>query len=230
MKFIQAKNYTKVASRVIELVVLHDMESPEEADTAENVAAWGAGPNAPRASWHYAVDSNSVVQSVLEHDVAWHAPGANHNGIGIEHAGRARQTMAEWLDPFGRSMLALSALLTADILKREDLPARVVGVSGLRAGEKGITTHAAVSKAFGRSNHTDPGVNFPMSYYMGLVEEALRPRPFRNWPVPIPAWFWEWAKWRLQGAVMARPASAPRVIPPWAWTRLAALKRARLQA
>jgi lysozyme len=47
------------------------------------------------------------------------------------------------------------------------------------------------------------------------------------WPVPLPAWFWDWAKWRRAGADPAeRPGSAPRLIMPWAWARLRALNQA----
>lgn len=51
-------------------------------------------------------------------------------------------------------------------------------------------------------------------------------RVTRPWPVPVPAWFWEWAKWRLNNQSYPRPA-VPRLIPLWAWLRLAALIRAR---
>ena len=47
------------------------------------------------------------------------------------------------------------------------------------------------------------------------------------WPVPIPRWFWQWARWRLRGRSGVRPRAAPPQIPRWAWRRLAALLEAR---
>lgn len=53
-----------------------------------------------------------------------------------------------------------------------------------------------------------------------------------DWPVPVPGWFWEWARWYLHRgefedkpfrARETRPASAPQRIPPWAWRRVKAL-------
>lgn len=173
--FIQARNYTPTNGRTIDLIVVHDMESPETATTAESVAAWFAGLSAPQASAHYCVDSNSVVQCVLDKDVAWHAPGANHNGIGIEHAGYARQTRGEWLDPYGRDMLALSIDLAAGICDRYSLPVERRGPSDLVKGLRGITGHADVSLAFHRSDHSDPGSGFPWDYYLAGVREAMRP-------------------------------------------------------
>ena len=45
----------------------------------------------------------------------------------------------------------------------------------------------------------------------------------RAWPVPIPRWFWAWARWRLGGREGPRPRAAPPRIPDWAWRRLEAL-------
>jgi N-acetylmuramoyl-L-alanine amidase len=62
--------------------------------------------------------------------------------------------------------------------------------------------------------------------HFGLRPTADRPR--KPWPVPLPAWVWPWMAWRLAGAPPGeRPASAPRLIPLWAWARLQALIRAR---
>lgn len=56
-----------------------------------------------------------------------------------------------------------------------------------------------------------------------------KPKPPVGWPLPIPAWFWAWATWKLHGSKKGRrPHNAPRVIPAWAWLRLAALKKGRL--
>lgn len=51
------------------------------------------------------------------------------------------------------------------------------------------------------------------------------------WPIPIPAWFWTWARWYLgrdefdgfQRNPAKRPKDAPQVIPYWAWAKLAVM-------
>lgn len=223
-------NYKKIyGPRDIDLIVFHDMEAPESGETAEAVARYFQRAGL-YASAHYNVDNNSVVRSVLDQDVAYHAPGANHNGIGVEHAGYARQTKAEWLDPYGQAMLLRSAKLVDEICEEYKIPVRFVGVSQLQNGISGITTHAAVSAAFRKSTHTDPGFNFPMDYYIALIQKVRseRLKNSKAWPVPIPKWFWEWAGWKLAGSPKGkRPASAPTLIPLWAWRRLKALLDAR---
>ncbi|HKQ02662.1 MAG TPA: peptidoglycan recognition family protein [Actinomycetes bacterium] len=178
--FIPARNYTPASRDQVALVVLHSMESQEKPGTARRVAEWFAGENAPRASAHYCVDADVVVRCVRDQDIAWHAPGANSNGIGIEHAGRAAQTRAEWSDAYSMAVLERSLRLAVALCLRWSIPPRLVTPTGLVAGEHGITTHAYVSEAFRRSSHTDPGPGFPLSWYLRRVEadlQALRSQP-----------------------------------------------------
>jgi peptidoglycan hydrolase-like protein with peptidoglycan-binding domain len=172
--FVQARNFTPANRSNVDAVVIHTMEAAEASTTAERVAAWAAGPNAPRASWHYAIDDDSIVQCVKEEDVAWAAPGCNGKGIQLEHAGFARQTAEQWNDGFSLQMLARSALLTARICRRWNVPIQFVDASGLLRGERGVTTHWEVTKGpgKGKTTHTDPGKHFPMARYIELVAEA----------------------------------------------------------
>jgi N-acetyl-anhydromuramyl-L-alanine amidase AmpD len=175
--FIGARHFTPANRSKVDLIVIHDMEMPEANTTAEQCAQFFAGPNAPQASAHYCVDADSIVQCVREKDIAWHAPGANSNGIGIEHAGYARQTREEWQDDYSKAMLVLSANLTRELCSRWNIPIQFVDVGGLKGGVRGITTHAAVSQAFHKSDHTDPGPNFPMDVYLTLIKGYTTPPP-----------------------------------------------------
>jgi N-acetyl-anhydromuramyl-L-alanine amidase AmpD len=236
MLFKQARFFTRVTSpaRSIDLVVLHTMEYPERPTGAEWCADFFAGPSSPRASCHYAIDADSVVQCVRDEDVAWAAPDANHNGLQLEHAGYASQTKLLWGDLYSRAMLERSAALTARLCVKHRIPVRFVDSVGLRIGVRGITTHNAVTQAFpgpGRT-HWDPGPNFPMDEYIALVKKNM-PEPSTR--TPMPAAFWLWARWRLgEGEFRAlgpksspRPKGLPYVIPLTWWARLRALLKAR---
>lgn len=177
---VLASCYTAANRVSVKWIVLHCTEGREHDEAAEACAsrfAWANPKDRPRASAHYAVDANSIVQCVPEKHVAWHAPGANRWGIGIEHCGRARQSRAEWLDVFGRPMLGLSALLVERIAFDWSIPLRMVDAEGLRAGVRGITTHAMVSEAWpekhpGRAGHQDPGPGFPINDYLAALMTA----------------------------------------------------------
>jgi len=178
ISFVQSKNYTVGRyGTAVGLVVIHDMENPERPGSEDGVAAWFANKlapasPAPMASAHYCVGQH-IVQCVREEDMAYHAPGANTQGIGIEHVGYASQTAEQWADPYSTNMLALSARLVADICHRRGIPAVFVDAEGLLAGERGITTHVEVSKAWHKSNHTDPGKAFPIDDYIGRVQALM---------------------------------------------------------
>lgn len=174
MRRILSPNITRTASRQIDLVVIHTMEAAETAGVAASVAAYLARP-ATRASAHYCLDNGETVRGVYDHNVAWAAPGANHNGLQLEHAGYAKQSAADWADPYSVAMLARSARLTARLCARYGIPVQFVDAAGLKAGKRGITTHREVTAAFHQSTHTDPGAHFPMTAYLHDVREHLLP-------------------------------------------------------
>ena len=167
---VHARNFTNVdRSKDIQLVVLHTAECDEVLTAAEALGAWVSGPNAPSASWHFAVDADSTVQCLPEELIAWQAPGANRTGIGIELAGRAKQSNLEWRDPFSTATLERAAALVAYLCQKWHLPTTFVDAAGLVRGERGVTTHWEVTKAFHKSTHVDPGPHFPMDWLLGRV-------------------------------------------------------------
>ena len=171
--FVQARNYTPGRRSPIDVIVIHTMEMPEKSTTAEACANFFA-TTTKEASAHYCIDQNSVVQCVRDEDVAWHAPGANHNGLGFEHAGYARQSREEWVgDEASLALLERSAELAAEKCREYGIPLIWLQPADLRAGKRGFTSHANVSKAFQRSDHWDPGPNFPVQRYLALVRQHL---------------------------------------------------------
>lgn len=172
---VQARNYTPANRSEVRWIVIHTMEAAEEyIRTAENVANWFAGADAPKASAHYNVDRDSIVQSVREVDVAWHAKGGNRYGIGIEHAGYARQSELDWADGPSQEILTRSARLTASIAKRWGIPPVRLSDNDLRNGLKGFCGHGDITRAFKiAGGHTDPGAGFPWSRYLDMVKSHL---------------------------------------------------------
>ena len=178
--FVQAKNVTLIHPRTrrLDVIVIHTMENAEKPGSADAVASWFGGLNpsykAPPASAHYCVDSDSTVQCVRDMDVAWHAPGLNNNGLGIEHNGFARQTPEEWSDGASEATLQRSAKLVMALSVRYDIPIVRLTPEMLLAGERGICGHNDATVAFpgpGRT-HSDPGPSFPWTHYLELIQGA----------------------------------------------------------
>ena len=150
------------------VVVIHTMEAPEGPQTAENVARYFASGQVV-ASAHMCADQDSVVYCLPSSAVAFAAPGCNHDGYQVEHAGYARQSPEEWGDAASVAMLQLSAQATRAIADSLGIPLRHLTDEELAAGLSGFVGHDQVSRVYKRSDHTDPGPSFPWSYYMSLV-------------------------------------------------------------
>lgn len=174
MRLIQARNYTRANRKPedIRLEILHTMQAAEKPSTAEAVANWFAGPTAPRASAHYCFDNDSEVQCVLDRDVAWAAPGANHDGRQYEMAGYAQQTLNEWKDPFSLAMLARVALVMSAECDESGNPKTWLSDREVELGRRGITHHLTISRVYKRSTHWDVGYNFPVDLFIDLVRAA----------------------------------------------------------
>lgn len=185
--FMQARHYTpgpRTRGPVLYLVI-HDMEAPEGPNTAENVGRWFAGPDST-GSTQYGVDNNSAVGYVHERDIAWGAPGLNHNGIHLELAGYARQTAAQWADLYSLQVFRIAIPLARDICQRNHIPMTYRDATQLRAQVPGITTHRAGSQAFKPGGHTDPGPDFPMTWFIRCVN-GTTPPPLTLWALPTGA-------------------------------------------
>ena len=175
MRYVQARNYTPGRLRAPRLIIVHTVEGPETPGTAWSVAQWFAGPSAPQASAHFIVDPAEVVGCVHPTDTAWAAPGANADGLQIEHAGRAGQGAAGWADSASQAILRLSASLAASLADRYGIPVRHLTDAQLLAGEAGFVGHDQVSRVYRKSDHTDPGPTFPWGFYLQLVANAGGP-------------------------------------------------------
>lgn len=153
-------------------LTIHDMEAPEKGSTAESVAQYFRNPQRT-SSAHYCLDIDSIVQCVRDNHRAAHAKGVNSKHLGLEHAGYAGQTAAEWLDAYSWAMLQRSAKFAAAKCNQYGIPKIYLPASELRRGNfRGITTHNDVSMAIPGSGHWDPGPNFPMGRYIELVNKG----------------------------------------------------------
>ena len=163
------------------LIVIHTMEAGETHTTAESCAKFFARTSAT-GSAHLCIDDDSIVQSVPFHLKAAGARGYPYRGrtvndyaIHFEHAGYARQTKAEWEDPFSVRMLFWSAIAAAKVCRSFGIPAVFLGEPQLSAGQAGITTHAVVSRALKvPGGHWDPGPAFPTASYIANVNYWLK--------------------------------------------------------
>lgn len=175
--FTEAQHYRKVPERAIRKIVLHTMEWAKKSNTAEACAAFFKKPGMRGttpiiASAHICADVDSVIQCVPFRHVAFAAPRLNNDGIQIEQAGFARQSDAEWHDPYNAAMLANVAKLLAALSSDHDIPLERIPLDVLASNPeaRGICTHHDGTLAFKiAGGHTDPGKGYPIDE---LLEQA----------------------------------------------------------
>lgn len=172
---IPARHYTRGRIRTVRLIVIHTMESAEKPGTARAVAQWFAGDDAPQASAHWCIDADEAIPCVDEADTAWAAPGANADGVQLEHSGRAGQRAAGWADAYSRAVLARSAQVAARSAARWRIPIQHLTDAQLAAGAAGFVGHDQVTRVYRRSDHTDPGPDFPWAAYLQMVRDGGAP-------------------------------------------------------
>jgi len=176
--FLQAKYYTTGrGGNKVSWIFIHTMETPETPSRAKQVWQWFAGKTAPQASAHYMVDATSIEQSIKLADTAWAVDDyyTNQKSVSIETSGQASQTPAQWADAYSTAELHLEAKLTAQLCKFYGIPVRKATPSDIQKGIPGIAGHLDVTLAKGiKGGHTDPGLNFPWSRFISLVEAEYK--------------------------------------------------------
>ena len=166
----------------IRVIVLHTMEVAEsDSSVAEAVGRAFANP-IRQASAHVGEDTDSECRYVVDADTAWAAPGVNNDGLQLEMAGRAGQTVVDWTDADSAKILERGAQRVARWCREHGIPPHRLSNAELKAGGRGIIDHNQASQVYG-GDHWDVGPNFPWDRFMArvvsLVGGAVQPAPTR---------------------------------------------------
>lgn len=161
-------------SRRVRVIVIHAMQNQELDMSAENVGRWFQITARP-SSAHIGVDRDSIVQYVRDNDVAFAAPGVNHDGIHVELAGMAQQSAEQWLDEYGIQMLDRAANAVAQYCLKYGLPCVKLTPQQLKDGKRGIIGHVDATQVYKpNAGHTDPGNGFPWQWFIPRAAEHIQ--------------------------------------------------------
>jgi hypothetical protein len=137
--------------------VIHSTESP----SARSSARYFQDPSSG-GSTQIVLGEDGCYRSVEDLRIPAGAPGANQDGLHVEVAGYAKWTREQWLQNAPVALEALPGVLRA-WSDAYGIPLRHVDAAGLLRGERGVTTHADVTKAYSKGEgHWDPGSGFPL--------------------------------------------------------------------
>lgn len=175
-------------------VVIHDSESGDGscAVLIELLKRPGdrviPGSNPPRkyGSGYAAVtDGNGGYIEIAEaHAGPYHAPPLNKNWWSICIPGRAAQTRDEWLDQLSYNHIRGVAKYVVAKSRIDGFPLTKIDFHGLLAGDRGYCSHADVSQAWGQTDHTDPGKNFPWDILQLEIQALITPPEPPSPPTP----------------------------------------------
>lgn len=163
----------------IQAVFIHTTENDAATD-ALNIVNWQTNPESEgyeSGSYHTIADRKKLV--LCNTDDWWTYSVSNiGNQVGLHLAivGRASWSRDKWLtEEREHGTLSRAAWQVAQWCKRHRLPVVYVPGLALRRGDKGISTHDGARIAWGVTDHTDPGPNFPMDVFLTLVNGHINP-------------------------------------------------------
>jgi hypothetical protein len=160
------------SARQVRYIVLHSTEGDTARGAAEYFTTQASGGSA-----NLVVDDHECYRTLADLVIPWGAPPLNTSGFHIEQAGFAAWIRTEWLAH--EPTIERAAYKAALRCERFSIPARVLNVAQLRADfamhepRGGVVTHATVSAAFGQSDHTDPGPNYPLGLFLTRLQFYL---------------------------------------------------------
>lgn len=158
-------------------IVWHDTEGRDfpKQPSAKALARWGAYwvPASNKVSWHLTVDDDIAVVCLPDDVISYTAYSrANRHGLHIELCGHARWSKLQWY--IHQATLKRAAWRAARWCKRYGIPPRFLSDDEYRRGEKGMITHAQVTRVDRVGSHTDPGKHFPDRYVAKLVRRRMK--------------------------------------------------------
>jgi len=159
--------YTKVVSTK-RYIAIHATANDASAENEMSYAR--TRTDNAKTSAHYYVDSDSIVQGIDTKYQAWHAGSATGNarGIAYELTGTNGKSRASWLASLAWPKLARQIALDC---AEHGITPRLLTIAQMQDGKStGIVTHDMMRRAWGGTDHTDPGPNFPMDHLIEMVK------------------------------------------------------------
>lgn len=118
------------------------------------------------------IDGNFYFAANPDEIACNHAPPFNERSVGAVMPGRY-QTDAQWMDPTSLGEITAFAKLMVYCWLRWGIPIKHVDKAGLLRGEHGWSGHVDINDAYKKSDHGDPGRNFPWDFAINKAKQIL---------------------------------------------------------
>ena len=170
---------------MVSYLILHTSEQSgaEDVNDAEDLAGYLTSPGdrqgrngAWGSSYHAITDTDRILPAVDHYRVAYAAGGGNRYGLHLCLPVRAGQTREEWLDDTSTPYIQRAAEWVVDQATGHGIPLEHITAEEMADGASGYADHWTVTRAFGRSTHTDVGAGFPWDVFDQMVYDLANPK------------------------------------------------------
>lgn len=172
--FIQGRNAFHDADGRKFGIAIHNTSND---GTAEDEASF-AKRRTDNISSHFYADNNSVIQSLDTDSKAGHAGSnnGNQNSVAVEITGFNHWSRQKWLDNVAWGRLGQ---VLAQVCRFYGVAVRRATVQEMRDNPKvrAFYSHDDMRRAWGGTDHTDPGPNFPWDRLLSAVQAAMGGTP-----------------------------------------------------
>jgi len=176
VRFVQGRNRYGISAKYG--IAIH---ATANTASAANEASY-ATRRTDGTSSHFYVDRREVIQSLDTDDRAGHAGSVQGNtyAISVEFTGLTSWSRSTWLESVAWDRIGA---VLAVVSRHHGIPATRVTVAQMRANPRvrGAYDHNQMRLAWGGTDHTDPGPNFPWDHLIAVWRRHLDP------PKPKPA-------------------------------------------
>lgn len=168
--------------------VLHDAETPLANGYALSIARMFSTTGTEKSA-HFMIGPDAGYQLRDTGLLAWHCGNGNRRSIGVEQAGYAAFSRAQWLTELGMAQINRLAALMRDIKRVHGIGLYFMSDSQLRqayAGQivGGWATHDQCRRVLGGTTHTDPMPNYPFDVLTQVAGGTPTPPPAPQPPTP----------------------------------------------
>lgn len=167
--FIQGKNRYGTSKKYA--IAIHCTANTA---SARNEASY-ATRRTDGVSAHFFADDREVIQSLDTADIAGHAGSwqGNTYSIAVEITGHVHWSRDRWLKSVAWDKLAR---VLAIVSRHHNIPPVWVTVEQMKANPKvrGAYDHNQMRLAWGGTDHTDPGPNFPWDHLLNVWKRELQ--------------------------------------------------------
>lgn len=168
--------------------VLHDAETPLSNGYAASIARMFSTTTTQKSA-HFMVDPAATFQLLDTGLTAWHCGNGNRRSIGVEQAGYAAFSRAQWMTADGIAQMNRVAALMQDIKRAHGIGLYWMTdqqlLNAYNGAPGGWATHDQCRRVLKGTTHTDPQPNYPFADVMSRANGGVAPAP--QPPAPVPA-------------------------------------------